>query len=461
MDLKGKKVVVIGLARSGAASARLLAEDGAEVVVNDRKPAAELTEEMDALRDFPAVTLVAGSHPAEIVDSSVALVIKNPGVPLDLPPIVRATELGIPVITEVELAAWKISAPIVAITGTNGKTTTTALTGEMYKNSGRRTFVAGNIGLPLSAIARSVTPQDVVVAELSSFQLEGTLSFRPSLSAILNITPDHMDRHGTLDDYREAKAKIFANQKDDDAVVLNADDTETYGMRLRPAATVYTFSRMKEVPQGAYVRDGQIIINNGTEIQRVCAISDIAIPGAHNLENALAATLLAWLGGVPLGTIADTLRQFPGVPHRLEFVQTVNGISFYNDSKGTNTDAAIKAMEAFAGRKVLIAGGYDKGGEFESFAEALKEHASHVVIIGQVAARLASALTAVGFTHFEYAGSLDEAVRKSYRAAKAGEIVLLSPACASWDMFRDFEERGDQFKDAVLQLEGRGDETNS
>jgi UDP-N-acetylmuramoylalanine--D-glutamate ligase len=208
------------------------------------------------------------------------------------------------------------------------------------------------------------------------------------------------------------------------------------------------------------VRDGQIIINNGTDIQHVCAVSDIAIPGAHNLENALAATLLAWLGGVPLGTIADTLKQFPGVPHRLEFVQTVDGIRFYNDSKGTNTDAAIKAMEAIPGRKVLIAGGYDKGGEFDTFAGAVKQHASYVVLIGQVARRLAEALSAVGFDYFEHAPSLDEAVSKAYRVAKAGETVLLSPACASWDMFRDFEDRGDQFKEAVLKLEGRGDETN-
>ena len=277
MDIKGKKVVVIGLARSGAASARLLAQHGAQVIVNDQKSAAELTEEMRALDEFPTVRLVAGSHPAHIVDATVALVVKNPGVPLGLPPLVRAAELGIPVITEVELAFWKISAPIVAITGTNGKTTTTALTGEMYKNSGRRTFVAGNIGLPLCAIVSSVTPQDVVVAELSSFQLEGTLSFRPRLSAILNVTPDHIDRHGSLDDYMEAKAKIFTNQKDDDAVVLNADDPVTYGLRLRPAANVYTFSRIKEVPRGAYVRHGQIIINNGEEILPVCHVGDIAI----------------------------------------------------------------------------------------------------------------------------------------------------------------------------------------
>lgn len=460
MDIKGKKVVVIGLARSGAASARLLAQHGAQVIVNDQKSAAELTEEMRALDEFPTVRLVAGSHPAHIVDATVALVVKNPGVPLGLPPLVRAAELGIPVITEVELAFWKISAPIVAITGTNGKTTTTALTGEMYKNSGRRTFVAGNIGLPLCAIVSSVTPQDVVVAELSSFQLEGTLSFRPRLSAILNVTPDHIDRHGSLDDYMEAKAKIFTNQKDDDAVVLNADDPVTYGLRLRPAANVYTFSRIKEVPRGAYVRHGQIIINNGEEILPVCHVGDIAIPGAHNLENALAATLLAWLGGVPVGIIADTLKQFPGVSHRLEFVRTVNGISFYNDSKGTNTDASIKAMEAFPGRNVLIAGGYDKGGTFESFADAVKEHASHVVLIGQVAKKMADALSAVGFDCFEYTASLGEAVELAYKAAKTGENVLLSPACASWDMFRDFEERGDQFKEAVLKLEGRGDETN-
>ncbi len=461
MDVKGKKVVVIGLARSGVATARLLAQDGAQVVINDCKPAAELKEEMDALSEFPAVKFVTGSHPAEIVNQSVSLVVKNPGVPLNLPPLARARDLGIPVFTEVELASWKISAPLVAITGTNGKTTTTALTGEMYKNSGCRTFVAGNIGVPLSAIVGAVAPQDVVVAELSSFQLEGTLSFRPRISVILNITPDHMDRHGSLSEYRNAKAKIFANQKEGDYVILNADDPETYCMHTRPEANVYTFSRIKELPKGAYIRQSQIIINNGVEVQPVCDVSDIAIPGDHNLENALAATLLAWLGGVSVETIAYTLKRFPGVPHRLEFVRTLEGISFYNDSKGTNTDAAIKAMEAFPGRKVLIAGGYDKGGEFDVLAEAVKTHAASVVLIGQVAPRLADALTAAGFNCFDYAATLEEAVDKAYRMAGSGDAVLLSPACASWDMFKDFEERGNQFKEAVLKLEGRGVETNS
>ena len=455
IPIKGKQTVVIGAARSGAASTALLLQEGAQVTINDRLPVDELAHELGALADHPSVRLVGGGHPAELVNSEVALVVKNPGVPYDLPPLSRAEQLSIPVITEVELAFWKLKVPLFTITGTNGKTTTTALTGEIFKAAGKRTAVAGNIGLPLSAVVLEAKPLDVVVAELSSFQLEGTLEFRPKVSAILNITPDHIDRHGTMEAYREAKARIFANQGLDDAVVLNADDPETYGLRHRPTCPVYLFSRKREVERGAFVRDGFVIIRDKEVEITICHTKEIAIPGAHNLENALAASLLAWLGGIHAEVIGETLRTFPGVPHRLEFVASLNGVDFVNDSKGTNIDAAIKALEAFPQKVVLIAGGYDKGADFSSFVEVAKVHVSHVVLIGQVAKRMANTMDAAGFSSYTYTDTLEDAVKQAYDKAISGGVVLLSPACASWDMFRDYEERGERFKLAVWDLGGQ------
>ncbi|MBT9172340.1 MAG: UDP-N-acetylmuramoylalanine--D-glutamate ligase [Syntrophomonadaceae bacterium] len=453
-QLAGKKTVVIGLARSGTAAARLLLTAGAEVIINDRCGESEISAELRLLENRERVRFVLGEHPAEIVTPETYLVVKNPGVPSDLPPLQRAAELGVPVICEVELASWYIEAPIFAITGTNGKTTTTALTGECFKLSGRRTFVAGNIGLPLSAIAAEVCADDVVVAELSSFQLEGVIHFRPKVSAILNITPDHLDRHGTFAAYRDAKAKIFANQERSDAVVLNADDAETLALARRSPAVTYFFSRRQEVEKGAFVRDGKVVLKDERGEAVVCAILEIAIPGPHNLENALAASLIAWLGGTSPAVIGRALRNFRGVPHRLEFVGSINGVDFVNDSKGTNPDASIKALQALPRPKVLIAGGYDKGASFTEFAESVSKYASYVVIIGQVAARLAEALRSAGFHCYDFASGMTEAVKKAYQAARPGDVVLLSPACASWDMFSNYEERGEQFRYAVQILEG-------
>ncbi len=452
-DLAGKKTVVIGLARSGTAAALLLLGAGAEVTVNDRSESG-VTAGLRLPEAQRRIRFVLGTHPAEIVTHDTFFVVKNPGVPSDLPPLRRAAELGVPVISEVELASWFIEAPIFAITGTNGKTTTTALTGECFRLSGRRTFVAGNIGLPLSAIVSEVSAGDAVVAELSSFQLEGVVHFRPRVSAILNITPDHLDRHGTFAAYREAKAKIFARQKGGDAVVLNADDPETMALSVRSPVAAFLFSRLQEVERGAFVREGQVVLKDERREATVCAVREIAIPGPHNLENALAAALIAWIGGTSPAVIGTALRSFRGVPHRLEFVGNINGVDFVNDSKGTNPDASIKALLALPRPKVLIAGGYDKGGSFADFAEAVAKYVSFAIIIGQVSARLAEALQSAGFYCFDFASSLPEAVKKAYQAARPGDVVLLSPACASWDMFSDYEERGEQFRHAVKTLEG-------
>ncbi|EEG77628.1 UDP-N-acetylmuramoyl-L-alanine--D-glutamate ligase [Dethiobacter alkaliphilus] len=451
MDLMGKQVVIIGLARSGLAAAQLVSREGAGVLLNDRKPVAEMAAELQK-HNIEVPHLVGGGHPAEMITPDVALVIKNPGVPMDLEPIQKALELGIPVVTEVEVAAGFLSVPMVAITGTNGKTTTTALTGEIFQAAGKKTAVAGNIGLPLSAVAVEDTKYEAVVAELSSFQLEATIDFRPQISAILNLTPDHMDRHKTMEAYVEAKEKIFANQKASDVTVLNADDPRTYALRGRPRCRVYLFSRRRQVERGAFVRNGHVVVRDGENEETVCGVDEIRIPGAHNLENALAAALLAWLGGVAVEVIAKTLKNFPGVSHRLEHVREFGGVTYINDSKGTNSDAAIKALEAFAAPKLLIAGGYDKGGDFSSFAAAIKKHARYVVLLGEVAGRLAQALDEVDYHAYSTADSLEDAVKIASDTAQSGEVVLLSPGCASWDMFEDFEQRGNTFKEAVWEL---------
>lgn len=456
MDLNGKKVVVVGLARSGVAAARLLAAAGASVVVSDLKTARELPADLAMLATLPAVEAVTGSNPPELIDERTVLVVKNPGVPGGLPIFARAKELGIPAISEVELAFWAIDAPIVGITGTNGKTTTTALTGAMLKMSGRPTHVAGNIGLPLSAVAMDVRPGDIVVAELSSFQLENIIHFRPTVSVVLNITPDHIDRHGSMDAYIAAKAGIFLNQRHNDKVILNADDIGAFGLYNHPRANVYLFSRQREIARGAFLEGGWIVLRDGGEKIAVCAACEVAIPGSHNLENALAAALAAWLVGVSPHSIARVLRTFKGVPHRLEEVATIGGVTFINDSKGTNPEACIKALESCLQPKLLIAGGYDKGSSFDALALEIKKHVSYVILLGQVKNRLAEALLGVGYTAFEQADTLEEAVKCAYRAAKPGNRVLLSPACASWDMFADFEERGELFKRAVRSLEREG-----
>jgi len=446
--------VVIGAARSGVASAMLLLRQGALVTINDCRPLAELARELEMPVSNEALRIVGGGHPAEIVNEDVVLVVKSPGIPDSLPPLVRAKELGIPVIAEVEMAYWQLACPLVAITGTNGKTTTTALTGEMYRAAGKKTAVAGNIGLPLSAVVLAGERPEVVVAELSSFQLEGTATFRPQLAAILNITPDHLDRHGSMAAYREAKARIFANQGPAEMLVINADDPEAYALREQPVSQVYLFSRRQEVARGAFLRNGFLVLRDGEREAVLLHQQEICIPGAHNLENALAASLLAWLGGIEAEIIADVLRRFPGVPHRLESLGSVSGVHFVNDSKGTNIDAALKALTALPEKKVLIAGGYDKGADFTLFAAAVKEHVSHVVVIGQVAKRLTAAFDQAGFAAYTFAATLEEAVSIAYWLAQPGEAVLLSPACASWDMFSSFEERGERFKKAVRELGG-------
>ncbi|MEW6171465.1 MAG: UDP-N-acetylmuramoyl-L-alanine--D-glutamate ligase [Bacillota bacterium] len=447
MQFEGKKVLVIGAGKSGVAAARFLATKKADVALTDIKTAAELPEAA-AL----GVKTFLGAYPPV---AGFDLVVVSPGVPLTVEPVVEAREQGIEVTGELELAFRLTSAPVVAITGTNGKTTTTALIGEIFRTAGWRTLVAGNIGTPLISVVESDTPPDVIVAEVSSFQLETTRLFRPRVGVILNVTPDHLDRHRTMADYAAAKARIFVNQGEGDATVLNLDDPLTAAMKGRSPALELFFSRRHNLESGAFVRNDKLIFAHQRALMEICGVGEISIPGAHNLENALAAVAAAGFMDVPAHVIGRTLQDFKGVTHRLEFVDEIDGVRYVNDSKGTNPDAAIKALEAYDRPIVLIAGGRNKGSRFDTFAAKVKEKARVLVVLGESAEEIATAAAAAGVNLIFRAKGFKEAVHIAREAARPGDVVLLSPACASWDMFRNYEERGELFKQTVREIANR------
>jgi UDP-N-acetylmuramoylalanine--D-glutamate ligase len=450
MDIRDKKVLVIGLAVSGLQTVKALHGLGARVKVNDRKNEAELKEAISAIKGLN-VDCVLGGHPTELADWPDFAVI-SPGIPMDIPMVQRIKESGREVISEVELAYRLTATPIVAITGTNGKTTTTALTGEIFRRSGRSTHVAGNIGTPLIDAAIFSQPSDILVAEISSFQLEGIRDFKPKAAAVLNITPDHLDRHKTFDNYKALKARVFENQGPDDFAVLNADEPAAASLADGCRARVLYFSRKRIMDTGAFVEKGYIIIKRGKSSERICKASDLRILGDHNLENALAAAALAWSMEVPVKAIGDALKSFEGVEHRLEYVDTVNGVVYINDSKGTNPDASARAVKAMDRPIVLIAGGYDKGGDFDEFVEGFDDKVKGVVLLGATAEKLKRSCRRVGLNNIYMAKNMREAVEWAALMAEEGDTVLLSPACASWDMYKNFEERGKDFKEAVGML---------
>lgn len=450
LNVKDKKVLVVGIARSGIAVAKFLLEQGSRVVLTDTKSLAELA---GTLREIPAgsVEIIAGRQP-EITPGAYDFLVVSPGVPLTIPPIQRAFELGLPVLSELELAYWYARSPIVAITGTNGKTTTTTLIGEIFKNAGISTCVGGNIGLPLVLEVGRYGPEDVIVAEVSSFQLECIQSFKPKVSILLNFTPDHLDRHGTMENYIAAKARIFENQDSGDYTILNYDDPGVAALRTKTPGKVIFFSRQHKLEEGIFVENGNIILKLGATASQVCSTKDVFIKGAHNLENALAAAAAAAVMGVPAELIGRTLRNFRGVAHRLELVAEIDGVKFINDSKGTNPDASIKALEAYDEPIVLLAGGRNKGSDFSEFARKVKDKVRTLVVLGECKAEIREAVSKTGFTAIYEAEDFDEAVRIAAEKSEAGQIVLLSPACASWDMFKNFEERGERFKEVVSSL---------
>lgn len=448
MDVRGKKITVMGLARSGVAAANLLAGMGAAVTVTDSKPEPELAAQTARL--LPDVAKALGSHP-DTLFTGADIVVISPGVPLTAPPIQKAAEAGVLLMGELELAYRVSDSPFIAITGTNGKSTTTTLVGEMLKEAGMSVLVGGNLGNALTDEPAMLMGRDYVVAEVSSFQLEATEEFRPKIAAILNVTPDHLDRYSSMEEYADAKALVFANQGPAETLVINADDPLTMELRKRASAKVVLFSRRKVLREGVFVHGGCIVngVTEGTRVN-VVPVSEVRIKGAHNLENALAATAVAVVAGVPMPVIARTLRSFAGLEHRLEFVRELDGVTYINDSKGTNVGAVEKSLESFESPVILIAGGLDKHSDFTALGPLVKDHVKRLVLIGKAADAIDEAVGMM--TDTVRAEDIVDAVAKCRDAASPGDIVMLSPACASFDMFKDFEDRGRKFKEAVMGL---------
>lgn len=449
MDLHGKKVLLVGLAKTGIATIKFLHSKGALLTVNDIKGKEELAEVLGELEGL-GIEFILGSHPQNI--DSYELAVVSPGVPLDIPFIVELKERKVAVISEIELSYRYARAPFVGITGTNGKTTTTSLVGEIFKLSSYNTFVVGNIGTPVVDVVDKADENSVLVTELSSFQLESIETFKPRVSAILNITPDHLNRHKTMENYIAAKARIFENQDENDYTVLNYDCEQTRSLAGLCKSNVVFFSRKEKLERGVFVDGGKIVARTGEGEVSLMDASELKIPGPHNLENALAAVAIAASMKLPFELIASALRSFEGVEHRLEFVRSLDGIDFINDSKGTNPDASIKAIQSFERPLILIAGGMDKGGEFDDFVAEFGGKVKGLVLLGETAQKLEDTAARFGFKQTYRVENMEQAVKKAFALAQQGDIVLLSPACASWDMYPSYEVRGRDFKENVMQL---------
>jgi UDP-N-acetylmuramoylalanine--D-glutamate ligase len=448
MELNGKRVLVVGLGRSGVASALFLKSQGARVTVSDVKSPEQLREEIPVLLDH-GIAVETGGH-GERTFQNQDLIVVSPGIPVDAAPIAQARALGQPVIGEIELAAEFLPVPIVAITGSNGKTTTTTLVGEILAAGGLKTLVGGNIGTPAISLVPQATPETVVVLEVSSFQLETIRSFRPKIGIVLNVTPDHLDRHRTFAAYVDAKARLFENQQPEDFAVLNADDPTCVDLAARTRAQVFWFSRKKEVEQGAFVRNGGVFVRREGSQQEIMLASEIPLKGSHNLENVLAGVCAGALMGCEPAKIGSAIRNFKAVEHRLEYVATVRGVEYYNDSKATNVDATIKALESFPGNIHLILGGKDKGSDYMLLNDLLRHRVKSVYTIGAAAEKIQSQIK--GATSIVSSGTIETAVKQAAAAAQPGDVVLLAPACASFDQFQNYEHRGRVFKQLVLAL---------
>ncbi|HEV7472605.1 MAG TPA: UDP-N-acetylmuramoyl-L-alanine--D-glutamate ligase [Pyrinomonadaceae bacterium] len=454
MNVAGKKVLVLGAARSGIACAKFLAARGATVALNDAKPIAEWSVEALALKD-DGVGCLAGEAPGWLLDQLDLLVI-SPGVPSKAIPVRYAERAGAEVIGEVELASRYLKGRIVAITGSNGKTTTTSLVGEMLKGAGLPTLVGGNIGTPLISLVESSRDDGWTVVEMSSFQLETISEFHPSVAVVLNVTPNHMDRYESFTDYAAAKHRIFMNQEPGDVAILNADDeiVSTWASGLR--AHVARFSVRQQLEEGLFLRGRELVSRTATRERVLLTSDEMKLRGLHNVENVLAALAAGLACGAAPESMRETIRNFAPVEHRLEFVAEINGVKFYNDSKATSVDATVKALEAFAdapGKVVLILGGRGKKAPYAPLVELVKRSVRKLVLIGEDGETIQRELGA--FAPNVRASDLSEAVSLSFQAAQPGDIVLLAPACASFDMFESFEHRGSVFKDAVQSLKSK------
>ena len=441
-------MLVVGLARTGVATALFCAARGAHVTVTDSRSETEIGEAIGELKNAQVLLELGGHREKTFLDQD--LIIPSPGVPADAPHLQAARAKGVTIWSEIELAYRFLKGRLIGITGSNGKTTTTSLVEHILKTAGMQTVLAGNIGTPLIACVDAMTDNTCTVVELSSFQLELIDTFRPNIGVFLNLTPDHLDRHHTLEAYGAAKARLFENQTGDDAAILNADDAATtpYAPSL---PRVYWFSRKQRVAQGAYVRGEEIVFRQDGVEEIILKLEDIPLAGAHNVENVLAAAAAAKLTGAPASAIAKGVRCFAGVEHRLEFVSEIAGVRYYNDSKATNVDATLKALDAFPGRILVILGGKDKGSDYTVLQKPLREKAILALLIGAAAEKIESQIS--GSVAIERAETIERAVEIASHAAQRGDVVLLAPACASFDQFQNYEHRGRVFKNLVRQLE--------
>lgn len=457
MDIKGKKVLVFGTGISGIAAGQLLLYEGADVILYDGNAsldAAMLKEELkegsEEAKVSGRVRVILGDFPEEELDS-LDLVVISPGVPTDLPIVNKMREMQIPIRGEVELAYVCGKGDVLAITGTNGKTTTTTLLGEIMKNYRESVFVAGNIGNPYACVASKTREDSVVVAEMSSFQLETIHAFRPKVSAVLNITPDHLNRHHTMEAYIEAKKNIFRNQTGEDTCVLNYEDEVTRKFAENTKANVLYFSSRRKLERGVYLDGGRIICSLEKPVQ-LCRTDELQLLGVHNYENVMAAAAMAAAYGVPMEVIRRSVKEFKGVEHRIEFVAEIRGVAYYNDSKATNPDAAIRGIQAMNRPTLLIGGGYDKNSTYGEWIRSFGGKVKKLVLLGETAEKIASEAHKLGFEDTILVETFEEAVKTCVRYAVPGDAVLLSPACASWGMFKNYEERGEKFKELVKRF---------
>ncbi len=456
MELKGKRVLVVGAGKSGIAAARFLLARGAKVTVSDSRSASALATELPALVDA-GIMVETGGH-GLLTFRRQDLIVVSPGVPLETPEVARVRTLGMPVIGELELAARFLGGQIIAITGSNGKTTTTALLGEILQHAGLPVQVGGNIGTPVVDLISSSRPETWNVLEVSSFQLETVETFRPRIAAVLNITPDHLDRHGSFARYAAAKARITERQDTEDFLVLNGEDKASQmvaaaeGPTGRTRAQIFWFSSRRPIKQGAFVHGESLLYTprEGASPEPIMPVAEIPLRGAHNVENVLAAVTMARLVGVPAERIREAVRAFKAVEHRLELIRERAGVLFFNDSKATNVDAAIKAIESFPAGIHLILGGKDKNSDYRLLEPLVRERVAAVYTIGSAAEKIRGALGGVG--KMVEAGTLDRAVAAAAEAAKPGHVVLLAPACASFDQFESYEHRGRVFRQLVEAL---------
>ena len=448
MDLRGEKVLVVGLARTGLATAAFLKAKGSIVSTTEMKPKEAMGEGLQELEGMGLSRMEWGGHQAETFLSK-DLIVVSPGVDLKIDPIQQAMKKGIQVISEIELAYRFIQIPIIAVTGTNGKTTTTHLIGEMLKEKGKKVGVGGNVGDPLILFAEGGDRWEVLVVEVSSFQLEAIEDFRPKISILLNITEDHLDRYTSYEEYIEAKARIFVNQNSGDVAILNGDDPIVTGLGKKVKAAKILFSLEKKPKECAFSNGEKILLRfKGKE--ESYSLAKTPLKGVHNVENMMAALTAARVYGASKGAIENVLNRFEGLEHRLEFVREIDGIRFFNDSKGTNVGSVVKSIQSFSDPVILIAGGKDKNGDLSPLRGLIKERVKQLILIGEAKGRMKREWE--GLTGTTLAQTLEEAVLLAYQRAKRGDVVLLSPACSSFDMFKDYKERGKVFKDAVHRL---------